>query len=169
MWKISVPINDIAGLKRVLAEIDDYTEMEVGQGIVPTFGDDLGNENNVQVLMGKSATTDMEKMMKKIVEMALTKNKAQVQEQFDGIENKIQDLTNLVESKSFDRKVDKELWAIEIDDELWVKHPYKNNNDKSKEREKRVDIGCAVTNISGAGFLTVVFLNDRNEQNIYFL
>ncbi|PKC57272.1 hypothetical protein RhiirA1_541689 [Rhizophagus irregularis] len=54
------------------------------------------------------------------IEMALTKNKAQVQEQLDGvenkiqerirgIENKIQDLVNIIESKSLDRKVDEEL------------------------------------------------------------
>ncbi|RGB39086.1 hypothetical protein C1646_690893 [Rhizophagus diaphanus] len=41
----------------------------------------------------------MEKMMKKIVEMALTKNKAQVQEQLDGVENKIQERVRGIENK----------------------------------------------------------------------
>lgn len=41
----------------------------------------------------------MEKMMKKIVEMALTKNKAQVQEQLDGVENKIQERIRGIENK----------------------------------------------------------------------
>ncbi|PKK58660.1 hypothetical protein RhiirC2_763265 [Rhizophagus irregularis] len=67
--------------------------------------------------------------------------------------------------KSLDKKVDKELWAIKIGDEIRLIHPYNNNNDKSKEPRK-VDIGCTVTNISGTGYLTVVLLKDREEQKI---
>ena len=33
--------------------------------------------------------------------------------------------------KSLDKKVDKELWAIKIGDEIRLIHPYNNNNDKS--------------------------------------
>lgn len=47
--------------------------------------------------------------------------------------------------KSLDRKVDEELWAIEIGEELRIVHSYKHNNDNSKD----VDIGYIVTNISG--------------------
>ncbi|CAG8581330.1 8537_t:CDS:2 [Paraglomus occultum] len=116
MLKISIPPDDIARLKSVPPEIDTYREMNVEQGIRQTFGDDIiNNRYNIQVFMGKrisryngekgpepcitSVTTGMEKMMKKIVEMALTKNKAQVQEQLDRIENKIQSLANIIESK----------------------------------------------------------------------
>lgn len=33
MWKISIPTDNIAGLKRVPAEIEVYREMDVEQGI----------------------------------------------------------------------------------------------------------------------------------------
>ena len=66
MWKISIPPDDIEGLKSVPAEIDVYREMDVEQGIQQTFGDDpINNRDNIQVFMGKSVITDMEKMMKK--------------------------------------------------------------------------------------------------------
>ncbi|RIB09448.1 hypothetical protein C2G38_2146544 [Gigaspora rosea] len=163
MWKISIQLDDIAGLKSVPAEIDVYREMDDDeQGIRQTFGDDLiNNRDNIQVWA---------------IEMSLTKTKAQVQEQLDGVENKIQErlegienkiqnLANIVENKSLDRKVDKELWTIEIGDKLWVTHPYKYNNDNSKEPRK-VDIGCTITNISGTGYLTVILLKERKEQKI---
>ncbi|GBC10829.1 hypothetical protein RclHR1_09930004 [Rhizophagus clarus] len=91
-----LPTNDIVGLKSILAEIEVYKEIDVEQGIRQTFEDDLiKNKNNIQVYMSKSVTTDMKKMMEKIVKMILTKNKAQL----DEIENKIQNLANIVESK----------------------------------------------------------------------
>jgi hypothetical protein len=110
MWKISIPTDDIVGLKRVPAEIDAYSEMDVEQGIRPTFGDDLiNNRDNIQVFIGKSVTMGMENVMKKIVEMVLTKNRAQVQEQLDGVENKIQERIGGIE-----RQIQEQIGEIEI-------------------------------------------------------
>jgi hypothetical protein len=69
--------------------------------------------------------------------------------------------------KSLDRKVDKELWAIKVGDELRIVHQYCYNNDNSRKRD--VDIGCIVTNISGTGNITVVLCDDRGERKIISL
>ncbi|GES92662.1 hypothetical protein RCL_jg28977.t1 [Rhizophagus clarus] len=114
----------------ILAEIEVYKEIDVEQGIRQTFEDDLiKNKNNIQVYMSKSVTTDMKKMMEKIVKMILTKNKAQL----DEIENKIQNLANIVESKktrNIYQLSDLFGMGIRVDDKL--------NGDNSSELKKKI-------------------------------